>query len=90
MTVSRAEFLRLLPAAVGGERFDPDGADPSVLVHRGQGRRWRIRLVPLPPIRLGPVAMERFRVDLAFEGYPAGEAEAFVDRFMRHFQRGGG
>lgn len=87
MTISRAEFLRLLPAAVGLEAFTEDGA---AFVHRSQGRQWRVTLAPLPPIRLGPVAMERLRVDLAFEGYPPGEAEAFVQRFLGHYQRGGG
>ena len=87
MTINRAEFLRLLPAAVGGEAFAEEGA---AFVHRSGARQWRIALAPLPPIRLGPVAMERLRVELAFHGFPPGQAEAFVQRFLGHYQRGGG
>jgi len=87
MTLGRAEFMRLLPAAVGPFRAGPGG---MVLEHRGQGRAWRIRLTPLPPFQLGPIPMERLQVDLDFEGYAPAEAEAFVEVFLRHYQRGGG
>jgi hypothetical protein len=91
MTLGRAEFLRLLPAAVGGDGFVlEEGAGDAILAHQGEGRRWQIRLAPLPPIHLGPIAMERVKVALGFEGYAPGEVEAFVARFMGHYQRGGG
>jgi len=90
MTISRTEFMRLLPAAVGGEPFAGDGAAPSVLESQGGPLRWRIRLAPLAPLRLGPMVLDRLRVELEFDGYPPGPAAAFVDRFMSHFQRGGG
>ncbi len=89
MTLGRAEFLRLLPAAVG-QGFDLEETDGvRLLTHLGEGGNWRIRLAPLPPQRLGPIAMERLRVDLAFEGSPEAQ-EAFVERFLRGYQRGGG
>lgn len=87
MTLGRAEFLQRLPAAVGHEPFHGEGA---VLEHREEGRRWRIRLDPLPPLRLGPFPMERIRVELQLEGYGPAQAEAFVARFLAHYQRGGG
>ena len=86
MTLGRAEFLRLLPAAVGGEPFSGE----AVLEHRGPGRHWRIRLEPLPPLRLGPIPMERLRVEVVMEGFAEDAAEAFISRFLRHYQRGGG
>jgi len=87
MTLGRAEFLRLLPAAVAGEAFALEEADgATLLTHRGAGRHWRIRLTPLPPLRLGAIALERTRVDLRFLGYP----DDVFDRFLEHFQRGGG
>jgi len=88
MTLGPAEFLRLLPAAVGGDSYTGEGS--AVLEHCAEGRSWRIRLAPLPPIHLGPIAMERLRVELAFRGYSPEAEEAFLDRFMRHYQRGGG
>jgi hypothetical protein len=86
MTLDRAEFLRLLPDAVGGEAFtEGDGYE-----HREPDRRWRIRLVPLPPFQLGAVALARLRVELGFEGYAPAQVDDFLARFLAHFQRGGG
>lgn len=85
MTLSREEFLRLLPGAVG-PATEEDGA------FRGTDgpRKWRIRLVPLPDLRMGPVVLPRHQVEIRLEGYSKGEAEAFMARFHRGFQRGGG
>ncbi|MGA2080006.1 MAG: hypothetical protein ABSH53_05260 [Holophaga sp.] len=92
MSLDRAAFLRLLPAAMDQAEFHreetPDGG--AVLVHREAGRGWRIRLAPLPPLRLGAVTLDRLRVDLDLEGYAPEEADGLVDRFLLHFQRGGG
>jgi hypothetical protein len=90
MTLGRAEFMRLLPAAVGPE-FDLEETDgATLLTHQGETGSWRIRLTPLPPTRLGPIAMERFQVDLTFEGWPPKEVNAFLERFLLSYQRGGG
>ena len=51
---------------------------------------WSLALVPLPPIHLGPIALERLRVEWELEGTSAGAAEVLFNRFRRHFQRGGG
>ena len=85
MTIARAEFLRLLPAAVGpfeveGEEVRSTGAYPS----------WTIRLVPLAGHRLGNLAVPRHRVEIDIEGGTEAEALAFMGRFRRAFLRGGG
>lgn len=90
MTLGRAEFMRLLPAAVGREFEVEQTAGATLLTHQGEGGSWRIRLAPLPPQRLGPIAMERLQVDLAFEDWPPEAVDAFVERFLRGYQRGGG
>jgi hypothetical protein len=90
MTLGRAEFLRLLPAAVGQEFELEETAGAILLTHHGEPGSWRIRLTPLPPLCLGSIAMERFRVDLAFKGWPPEAEERFVERFLRGYQRGGG
>jgi len=87
MTLSREEFLRLLPGAVGpltetGEADVFEGGDGP--------RRWRIRLVPLPDLRVGRMVLPRHQVEIRLEGYAEGEAEGFMARFHRGFQRGGG
>lgn len=86
-TTTRADFVRLLPAAVGHADFTEDN---ETFVHREGDRQWRIRLVPLPELRLGLIRLERHRVEFAFEGYRAEEIAAFMERFELHFRRGGG
>lgn len=86
MTLTRGDFLRLLPSAVGHEPY----AEADGFLHQEPGRQWRIRLAPLPPLHLGPFPMERLRVDLSFEGYAPADIQQFLARFMAHFQRGGG
>ena len=85
MTLSREEFLRLLPGAVGAFTEEDGG------FRGGDGsRRWQIRLDPLPDLRVGRVVLPRHRVEIRLEGYAEREAEAFMARFHRGFQRGGG
>ncbi|WP_257309659.1 hypothetical protein [Geothrix fuzhouensis] len=87
MTLSREEFLRLLPGAVGLAEATGDGG--GFRGRDGSGR-WTIRLSPLADLRLGSVVLPRHRIDIQLEGYSKGEVEAFMARFHRGFQRGGG
>ena len=86
-TTTRAEFLRVLPAAVGDAEFVEEG---DTFVHREGARRWRIRFGSLPELRLGLIRLERHQIEIAFEGYTAEEIDAFMARFELHFRRGGG
>ena len=85
MTISREEFLRLLPAVVG-----PIEVDGEMVRAADTGGRWRIRLVPLPDRRLGSVAVPRHRVEITVETESDEDRQAFVDRILRGFVRGGG
>ena len=85
MSLSREEFLRFLPAAVGS--FVVNGDE----VRRSDGHRgWVIRLVPLADHRVGSVIVPRHRVEIILEGCSETEAEAFMARFRRGFLRAGG
>lgn len=87
MTLSREEFLRLLPGAVDLAGATEDGGS---FRGRDGSRRWTIQLIPLTDLRLGGVILPRHRIDIQLEGYSKGEVEAFMARFHRGFQRGGG
>ncbi|TRZ57554.1 MAG: hypothetical protein D4S02_13590 [Rhodocyclaceae bacterium] len=87
MTVTRAEFLRLLPAAVGGAVFVEEA---DAFRHSEPDRSWRIVFTPLPELRIGLVKLARHRVEFEFEGYAADEIDAFMVRFELYFRRGGG
>jgi hypothetical protein len=85
MSLSRDEFLRLLPAAVGP--FEVDG---ETIRGSNGDRSWTIRLVPLSGRRLGSVVVSRHRVEIDLKSHSEAEGEAFMDRFHRGFLRGGG
>jgi hypothetical protein len=87
MTITQADFRRLLPAAVDHVPYAEEGA---VFVHRDGARGWRIRMELLPQLRLGLVRLERHLVDFEFDGYSPDEIEDFMARFEMYFHRGGG
>jgi len=87
MSISREDFLRLLPEAVG---LVPVEVERGLFRHEEGPRRWTLRLQLLEPLRLGRLSLERHRVELSFEGHTAAEVEAFLARFHRGYQRGGG
>jgi hypothetical protein len=87
MTITRADFLRVLQDATEHTAVTaPDGT----LVAGAQGPPWRLKLSPLEPFLLGPVALERHWVELDLTGCTPAEEAAFLERFGRYFQRGGG
>ncbi|RPJ61025.1 MAG: hypothetical protein EHM24_26760 [Acidobacteria bacterium] len=87
MSISRVEFFRLLPSAVGP--FELDGDSDTVRGAVGGGR-WTIRLIALPHGRLGRIDVPRHRVEITVEECAEPEGESFVERFRRGFLRGGG
>lgn len=87
MTISHSEFRRILERAFAGElrqvrsdRFDlePEGGRISVIL--GQESSARIGIITIPVTT----------VSLEFHEMEEDEARAFLTRFDRAFQRGGG
>jgi hypothetical protein len=87
MTTSRADFVRLLPAAVGHVAYTDEG---DAFVHREGWRGWRIGFRLLPQLRIGLVRLERHQVEFDFSGYSDAEIGAFMARFELYYRRGGG
>jgi hypothetical protein len=87
MTITQAEFLRLLPAAVAGVSFD---CSDGVFSHGDQRRGWRIALTPLPDLTHGLIRLQRQRAVFAFRGHSEDDIAAFFRRFDLYFARGGG
>jgi len=85
MSISREEFLRLLPAAVEAFQVDAD-----TICWSDARRRWTIRLVPLAHRRMASAVLPRHRVEFLLEACSATEGAAFLERFHRAFLRGGG
>jgi hypothetical protein len=87
MSISRADFLRLLPRALGGAHFRENGN--SFLYAEGE-RTWLLTLHPLQALDLGALRLERYKVEWVFSGFTEAEIHASVARFELHFRRGGG
>lgn len=84
MTLSRAEFLRLLPLALAAY---PHAVDGEFI----RGRNWHIRLTPLDDLRYGEwVRLPRHRVEIEFSDAFSGVPETFLQRFDLYYRRGGG
>ncbi len=87
MGYTHADFLRLLPKAVGTADIRVDG--PTVEIRDGV-RRLRLDLAPETVRRLGHFRLPVTRVRLSFFGYGEAEREAALERFWRAYQKGGG
>ena len=87
MSLSREDFLRLLPGAVGAADIQEED---GVFRAAGPGQGWTIRLGPLPDRHLGSVILPCQAVEISLDGYSEAEAAGFLERFHRGFQRGGG
>jgi len=87
MALTRAEFLRLLPVAVGGEAYRIDGND---IVALDGTSAWKIRIEEKTGRPFGPVSLPVLGVQLHLDGATEAQARDFVDRFMLGFQRAGG
>lgn len=81
-----ASILSRTELASGSDRVEmPAGDDPN-------SARVLIAYTPLPPVTLGGLlALPRAEVVLTFDAaVPPDARTAFLDRFLRTFQRGGG
>ncbi len=87
MALTRADFLRLLPFAVGHAPFRINGEE---VVSDGGRPTWRIRLRECPARPFGPVEIPVLSVALRLDGATEVDARAFVARFLLGFQRAGG
>jgi hypothetical protein len=87
MTISREAFVRNLPGAVAHVPYRTQGDE---FVHEDASRGWRIRISRLPDRAIASLVLERHAVEIHLRGYDARSERAFLDRFERHFRRGGG
>lgn len=87
MSLSRDEFLRCLPDAIGHADYVVEG--DIIEGHDGQ-RNWRIELAPLSELHIGLLALPRQRVTIGVRDCSTAVAEAFVARLALYLRRGGG
>jgi hypothetical protein len=86
MGITRSEFLRLLPAAVGDQPFRVDG---DSVAGRTGGVEWTIRVEEQDSRRIALLTMPVTAVEVILDA-SAEQADPFMDRFLRAYQRAGG
>ncbi|MDX2217587.1 MAG: hypothetical protein SF172_00995 [Burkholderiales bacterium] len=86
MALTRAEFLRLLPAAV------QCAIEESAGEIRGESASvsWRITLVELEPRRIALLSLPRLNVTLRIDAASDAVANEWLRRFQLGYQRAGG
>lgn len=87
MSLTRTEFLRLLPVAVGNEAWRLEGDEIS---GEGGPHAWRIGLAEMPGRRFGPVVLPVLAVTIDIGSRDETDRAAFVSRFLLGYQRAGG
>lgn len=87
MGMTRDDFDRLIPIALGTEAFEklPDG----IRFTEGE-RTMTVILGPEGKRKLALLELPSTPVTITFEGYTEEDAEAALAEFDRAFQRGGG
>lgn len=88
MGITHAEFMRLLPRALGSQSFQFNG---SVITFAGDdGQSLKIELGPEDVRQIALMRIATTPVTLTFSGYADADRQAFLTRFDRTYQRGGG
>ena len=87
MGTTRADFLRLLPVAVGYAAWRIEGDE---IIGEGAAPQWRIRITQRPERSFGSVRLPVLDVTLELEGASETQTAAFVGRFLLGYQRAGG
>ena len=85
--ITHGEFMRLLPRALDGAVFAERG--DTIVISDGV-RLLTIHLGPESERRIALMRIATTAVTLTFDGYDQAEIDAFLARFDRAYQRGGG
>ncbi len=87
MQLTRPEFEKRLPNALDGYDWQ---TIPSGIEAQNGARVIYIHVTELEPRRIGMIVLPRCRVDFSFEGFDEEQKQAFIKRFDRIYQKGGG
>ena len=97
MALTRADFLRTLPAAAAAALTGPEHETPPALSITGEKivigagrRRVEIRFTEAGERKLGALRLPVARLRFNFLGFSDAQAARFLARFDTHYRRGGG
>ena len=89
MALTRDDFLRLLPFAVGPRRRQTGDGNEGLEGHT-DGVEWSLRLAEASHRRVASLTLPVLHVTLECSSPDSDKANRFVERFMRAYQRAGG
>ncbi len=87
MALTRAEFLRLLPVAVGQLQLRVEG---ECIAGRTHDVEWTIRVIERPERRIASLTLPTLEVMLDCAAADRHDVQRFFEQFMRAYQRAGG
>jgi hypothetical protein len=87
MAYSPSSFRSYLKNATGVPAYD-DGGD--TLSNTCGAKKWTIALGPERFEGIALLKMSRLTMHLRLDGYSREEGDAFLERFLKHYLRGGG
>lgn len=87
MGIDAADIWRLLPMALGSADFRREGNRVGLAM---AGGRLQLDIEPAAPRRIASMTIPVTRVSLQFQGVAPEVARAFLLRFERSYQAGGG
>lgn len=87
MTITHADFFRLLPRALGSEKFAVDGDriefnDGNIIM--------RISISAEQNWKIGALSLPKTRISMELHGCDEREAQQRISKFDRTYQKGGG
>ncbi len=87
MSVTHADFFRLLPRVVGENRIQRQANRAVIKTEKG---RISVRLGPESCLKIALLELPMTDVSLEFHGYSQADYQQFIDRFRLCLHKGGG
>ncbi len=87
VNISRKEFLRQLPDAIGNREFDIEG---NQIIVRDGDKRVRITVMDEGTEKMGALDVPMKEISFAFDGYSEQEIESFMENYDEQTLRVGG
>jgi hypothetical protein len=88
MGYTHTQFLRILPNAANGRPMEL--GDGRTVIDDGGGRTITVVLEPEQRRKIASISLPMTTVHFEFAGYGEDEADAEMEKFARHFHKGGG
>jgi len=87
MSISEADFFRILPRAIAPDVYSITQNVISIVLEHGSVE---ITLSPQPDLKFAMLVLPVLAVDIRFNGVSETDQAIFITQFDKSYQRGGG